>query len=157
MADTKENIGSDLRDYQKWVDFDMVHYGKISDETNDMIKKAGLQLVKDEYGDYEVIAGDEHVDESCGSVKESINVMEALTEDDMKALSELTLTDEELSHLVSLFELITDDNKDAALKLIIGIFKGKKLVPDNEEVEEAVTNTRTTISERYTRILLGDK
>lgn len=57
--------GSEVDKYQVWVDYDMKHYGKISDETNRLIRKAGLQVVKDEYGDYEVIAGkyDESLEE----------------------------------------------------------------------------------------------
>ncbi len=51
-----ENIGQDISEYQKWVDYDMKKYGKISDITNDHIKKAGLEVIKDQYGDYEVIA-----------------------------------------------------------------------------------------------------
>lgn len=53
-----ENIGSDIAEYQKWVDYDMKKYGKISDDTNEKIKKAGLKIVKDRYGDYEVIANE---------------------------------------------------------------------------------------------------
>lgn len=52
-----EDLGSDIGKYQKWVDYDMKRYGKISKKTNDLIKKAGLQVVKDKYGDYEVITG----------------------------------------------------------------------------------------------------
>ena len=51
---TKESIGSDLAKYQKWVDYDMKRYGKISDKTNNLIKKAGLTVIKDQYGEYEV-------------------------------------------------------------------------------------------------------
>lgn len=53
----KEDLGSDIDEYQKWVDYDMKRYGRVSGKTNRLIKKAGLQLVKDKYGDYEVIAG----------------------------------------------------------------------------------------------------
>lgn len=49
--------------YQKLVDYDMKHYGKISQKTQDLIKKAGLKIVKDDHGDYEV------KEESCGSKK----------------------------------------------------------------------------------------
>lgn len=52
----KENLGQDIDKFQKWVDYDMKKYGKISDTTNDMITQAGLKIVKDKYGDYEVIA-----------------------------------------------------------------------------------------------------
>lgn len=46
---------SDVVKYQQWVDYDMKHDGKISGETKRLIKKAGLQVVKDKYGDYKVI------------------------------------------------------------------------------------------------------
>lgn len=51
-----ESIGSDVAEYQKWVDYDMKRYKKISEKTMSKIKKAGLSVVKDQYGDYEVIA-----------------------------------------------------------------------------------------------------
>lgn len=62
----KENIGTDIDEYQQWVDYDMKRYGKISNQTNKEIKEAGLQVVKDKYGDYQVIAGkyDESLKES---------------------------------------------------------------------------------------------
>lgn len=50
------SLGSELDKYQKWVDYDMKRYGRISDKTNEEIDKAGLEIVKDKYGDYEVIA-----------------------------------------------------------------------------------------------------
>lgn len=52
-----EDLGNDIDEYQQWVDYDMKRYGKISDQTNKEIKEAGLQVVKDKYGDYQVIAG----------------------------------------------------------------------------------------------------
>ena len=51
-----KDMGQDLGEYQKWVDYDMKRYHKISDNTMDKIKEAGLTVVKDQYGDYEVIA-----------------------------------------------------------------------------------------------------
>lgn len=51
-----KDMGQDLGEYQKWVDYDMKRYHKISDKTMDKIKEAGLTVVKDQYGDYEVIA-----------------------------------------------------------------------------------------------------
>ena len=64
--DVADNLGTDLDKYQKWVDYDMKKYHKISDKTNNEIRKAGLQVVKDKYGDYQVIAG-----KYDGSLKES--------------------------------------------------------------------------------------
>lgn len=52
---------------QKWVDYDMKKYKKISDDTMKKIKSSGYSVVKDQYGDYEVIA--DRKDESCGKRK----------------------------------------------------------------------------------------
>ncbi len=52
---------------QKWVDYDMKKYKKISDDTMEKIKSSGYSVVKDQYGDYEVIA--DRKDESCGKKK----------------------------------------------------------------------------------------
>ena len=51
-----ESVGTDVAKYQRWVDYDMERYHKISDKTMDEIRKAGLSVVKDQYGEYEVIA-----------------------------------------------------------------------------------------------------
>ena len=63
----KESVGQDVSEYQKWVDYDMKKYKKISKETMSKIKKAGLSVVKDQYGDYEVIA--DRKDEACNGRK----------------------------------------------------------------------------------------
>lgn len=49
--------GNAIDRYQRWVDFDMAHYGKISKRTQDFVNKAGYQIIKDDHGDYEVAAG----------------------------------------------------------------------------------------------------
>lgn len=59
-ADLKESdkpAAISMEDAQKWVDFDMKRYGKISERTNRLVKKAGFQIIKDDHGDYEVAAG----------------------------------------------------------------------------------------------------
>lgn len=48
---------NEIERYQRWVDFDMSHYGKISKRTQDYINKAGYQIIKDDHGDYEVAEG----------------------------------------------------------------------------------------------------
>ena len=53
-----DSLGTDLKKYQEWVDYDMKHYGKISDKTRAEIEKAGLEIIKSRYGDYEVISKD---------------------------------------------------------------------------------------------------
>lgn len=60
----KEDIGEDVGEYQEWVDYDMKKYGRISKETFDKLRKADLTVVKDEYGDYEVIPH-EKIHEAC--------------------------------------------------------------------------------------------
>ena len=74
-----ESIGSDVDKYQRWIDYDMKRYGKISDKTNNLIKKAGLQVVKDQYGDYEVAAGSYKAE--C--INESVDEIE-IESDDLK-------------------------------------------------------------------------
>ena len=51
----KDVSGADIVKYQQWVDYDMEHYGHISQTTMDVLKEEGLTVVKDKYGDYEVI------------------------------------------------------------------------------------------------------
>ena len=52
-------LSKDFDEYQKWVDYDMKRYGKISDKTMRDIKKAGFAVTRDQYGDYEVTASEE--------------------------------------------------------------------------------------------------
>lgn len=51
----KDDLSDDIKKYQMWVDYDMKRYNKISEITMSALKKAGLKVVKDKYGDYEVI------------------------------------------------------------------------------------------------------
>lgn len=89
--------------------------------------------------------------------KSKTTVFESLTEDDIEKLSKLTLTEEELSHVLSLFELINDEDKNTAFELIYAIFSGKKLVPETESIKEKINNVRTKASESYTQKLLGNR
>ena len=52
-----DDRNNEIDRYQKWVDFDMSRYGKISERTQQMVNKAGYQIIKDDHGDYEVAAG----------------------------------------------------------------------------------------------------
>ena len=80
------DVGEDLARYQRYVDYDMKHYGKISDRTMRIIERNGLSVVKDQYGDYEVIAHsadeDDHSDEA---LKERKSPCKKLTEADEDA------------------------------------------------------------------------
>ena len=84
----EETIGDKLKKYQMWVDYDMEHYGKVSETTQDIIDKEGLQLIKDEYGDYEVSVGHYKSESFRKSkkgkyVKEDIDEIE-ISSDDME-------------------------------------------------------------------------
>lgn len=57
LDEDKGSLGNEIDRYQKWVDFDMSRYGKISERTQQMVNKAGYQIIKDDHGDYEVAAG----------------------------------------------------------------------------------------------------
>ena len=72
-----EDAGQDITEYQKWVDYDMEKYHRISDDTMEKIHKAGLSVVKDQYGEYEVIA-----DRKDESLKEDLENIDIETEHD---------------------------------------------------------------------------
>lgn len=57
LDEDKGSLGNEIDRYQKWVDFDISRYGKISERTQQMVNKAGYQIIKDDHGDYEVAAG----------------------------------------------------------------------------------------------------
>lgn len=44
----------DIAKYQEYVDYDMKTYGEISNVTNRKLKESGLEVVKDDHGDYVV-------------------------------------------------------------------------------------------------------
>lgn len=82
-----------------------------------------------------------------------VSVFESLTDEDVEALSELKLDEAEMDNLLSLLELISDENKVKAFEFVNAIFKGKELIPISEkEVSEQISK-----SARYTQILLGKK
>lgn len=57
LKESDKPAATSIEDAQKWVDYDMKRYGKISGRTNSLVKKAGFQIIKDDHGDYEVAAG----------------------------------------------------------------------------------------------------
>nr|DAP55328.1 MAG TPA: hypothetical protein [Caudoviricetes sp.] len=104
VENIKENIGTDIDEYQQWVDYDMKRYGKISDQTNKEIKEAGLQVVKDKYGDYQVIAGnyDESLHEDI-----TLKLLDDYDYDTLQAIEDDN--DELFDALQNYPELIQDD------------------------------------------------
>lgn len=97
---------------------------------------------------------DESLDNN--STDKKVGIFEALTDSDVEALSKLSLDEDEIAKVLSMFELVSEENKDKMLGIITSLFEGKKLVSDEtEEVSENI-NRRNAVSEGYTRRLLGD-
>lgn len=94
MKSLEDDLGEELSKYQEWVDYDMKRFGKISNETMREIAEAGLTVVKDKYGDWEVIAHEPiHNDDSTmtrtfdPNVSFSIqNIKSAIKEGNQKSL-----------------------------------------------------------------------
>lgn len=84
-----ESLGSDVDKFQEWVDYDMKRYGRISKQTEKEVKEAGLEIVKDKYDDYQVIAGryNESLEEI--SIKTNDSKTEVKAEDDGKIVVEV--------------------------------------------------------------------
>lgn len=115
-----EDLGDDVAKYQRWVDYDMKRYGKISDKTKSYLDRAGLEIVKDDHKDYEVIAKDE-------GLAESLEEVEVKTDTDKIKISSETITkDDEMAMPV------TGDTRDE----IIADSEKEEAVDDIEEFDE---------------------
>ena len=119
----EENIGTDIDEYQQWVDYDMKRYGKISDQTNKEIKEAGLQVVKDKYGDYQVIAG--KYDES---LKESVKDVTITTDD-----SKTTMTSDDEGKVTLTTEPVEQHKDDEVIEPLTDETEAEIEANDGEE------------------------
>lgn len=84
-VELEESLGQDLTEYQKWVDYDMKRYGKISARTEELLRKAGLEVVKDDHDAWSVIAKEkagEDLKEAVDSVKVTTEDQEVIVEAD---------------------------------------------------------------------------
>ena len=100
---------------QKWVDYDMDKYHRISDDTMEKIKSSGYSVVKDQYGYYEVIADrkDESMTESIEDITIDTGDQEIVvsTRDKEEKIEDemiVPVTDETKSEI----EMDTDDSVD---------------------------------------------
>lgn len=118
-----ESVGSDVAKYQRWVDYDMERYHKISDKTMDEIKKAGLSVVKDQYGEYEVIAHDPIIESNQRILEESDFSIEHAKDIFIKVYETL------------LFGALEDDEIMQDLRYLVNIYRRftHKPVPINIE------------------------
>ena len=86
----------DIAKYQEYVDYDMKTYGKISDVTNRKLKESGLEVVKDDHGDYVVTVKEKDGKVECihpEILKESEGSnVELLTDEFIDIASEIGMT-----------------------------------------------------------------
>ena len=99
-----ESLNQNLAKYQKWVDYDMKRYGRISDNTKSYLKKAGLEIVKDQYGSYEVIANTKSVDEAADLSQINGTSTKAL-QDNIKKINSATTPGEVYDKTVEVLEI----------------------------------------------------
>ena len=124
-----------IEDAQKWVDYDMEHYHKISKRTNELVKKAGFQIIKDDHGDYEVAAGkyDESLDEDFKEVKiETEDTKMEMTSDEN---GKVTVTTEPIKE----GECETCENSEEVIKPLSDEEKGEIEVKAEENDKEEST------------------
>lgn len=127
-----DSVGSDLREYQKWVDYDMKKYGKISEETRSKIKKAGLEIIKSGYGDYEVIARDSLKKDSV-TVRD---IIQSLVDEETSAISSYnvaleTLKDHIPAEAYEAIKAIRDDEQ-SHIENLYAVLNGN-ITPKNLE------------------------
>ena len=113
--DLQEDLGSDLAKYQKWVDYDMKKYGKVSDKTKQDLDKANLTIVKDKYGAYQVVSREidgKALKESRDLTKFDGTIAKLLA-DNMSKLSNITDVNELKSKIVDLLDSSAIKDKKA--------------------------------------------
>lgn len=114
-------------------------------------------LTTDELKEYDIYPEYIQSPEDIPNFSRKTSVFEALTNADIEKLSIYSFTEDELSHVLSLLELIDDSNKEKAFELVDALFNGKKLVEDEEQqVTESIQQQKARMSKNYTRRLLGD-
>jgi len=77
IKEDAEELGAGLSRYQKWVDYDMKRYGKISARTKGFLDKAGLEVVKDDHGAWAVMAKEK----DGKDLREAVDCVKVTTED----------------------------------------------------------------------------
>lgn len=140
----EESVGESISEYQKWVDFDMEKYHKISDVTMNKLKKAGLSVVKDQYGEYEVIA--DRKEESLGedfehvevSTDEQKLVMDAeedgkITIESEPVANEADIAEDEFIQPVP--ELVKDEIEDPEAEETVEVEAEEEVPSEDEEVD----------------------
>lgn len=132
LEEADKSAALSIEDAQKWVDYDMERYGRISAKTNHLVKKAGFQIIKDEYGDYEVAAG------KFEDLQEDVKEVEIKTDDQkLKMTSDdddkITITSEPLECECEDAEVIIPPTEE-----LVDEVEGEEQKEDTEEEEKEV-------------------
>lgn len=125
----KENLSDDLAKYQKWVDYDMKKYGKVSNKTKQDLDKANLTIVKDKYGAYQVVSKEidgKALKESRDLTKFDGTIAKLLA-DNMSKLSNITDVNELKSKIVDLLDSSAIKDKKAVVDFKTRIDKIKNI------------------------------
>lgn len=139
----EEDIGKDIDEYQQWVDYDMKRYGKISNQTNKEIKEAGLQVVKDKYGDYQVIAG--KYDESLKESNDNSEI-DKLKDYIETAFEDIGLPFNKIEHTTdNSFIVEHKENREFTFTDLGEIEEELKRLLSNYDVETSLTDTSNII------------
>lgn len=136
-----ETVGQDVSEFQKWVDFDMEKYHRISDITMDKIKKAGLSVVKDQYGQYEVIA--DRKDEALGEDFEHVEIetdeqkltMDAEEDGKITIESEPIANEADVDEFIQPVPELVQDEIEVSEEEEAPVEEAPEEVPEEEEID----------------------
>lgn len=147
VEDYKNALGKDVEKYQDWVDYDMKRYGKISDTTKKALDKAGLQIIKSQYGQYEVAAKSVNeaklpTDDREGNLGDAMDKYQQWVDYDMKRYHKISdITKKELDKAG--LEVIKDDHGDYEV-----IAKDKKALGESRKLRERYYYINNNLSEK---------
>ena len=131
--------------YQKWVDYDMKKYHRISDITKRKLDDAGFEVVKDDHGDYEVIAKelnesiDVHIDRENEDITIETDGLKVDTSD-----KDVHIEEKEDEEIVDVLEPVSAETEEEILD--------KNEMVDTEEVEETEDEVKDTEDEEEVEI-----
>ena len=137
---------------QKWVDYDMKKYKKISDDTMEKIKSSGYSVVKDQYGDYEVIA--DRKDESLKESIEDIDFNDFFWEVDPKGKYENNMSKEVFDTFVKAFMKKFNVSKKTAERQIYKKFLWDF---DKSELKESIEDITIDTGDQEISVSARDK
>ena len=154
LTESDEPAAESIENCQKWVDYDMEHYGEVSKNTQEIIEKAGYQLIKDDHGDYEVAAGKyESLNEESNmdKIKKALDIKEDLSEDDhfdfmselydemravLKKYADKGVTKKDLEGALNFIDVHMDDDEE--LEFLDKNEKSEVKETEEEVVEESL-------------------